>query len=90
MPKRHPFLWLFLVSAPVAGLVYWWQTDWWIVWPAPTKEPGNFKPGFFAPGWWQAGESAAVGVAVGAALAGAARLLCRVWPRGGKGKGEGR
>jgi hypothetical protein len=82
MSTRRPFQWLFLASALVAGLVYWWQADWWIVWRAPTHPPGrHYLPGFLAPWWWQLAVSVVVGLLAGAALAAAARLLWYAWPR---------
>ena len=58
----------FLAAASAVAVAYWWNADWWAyVHPGGGAKPW---PKFEMPLWWQAIESAVVGIAGGAAAAG--------------------
>jgi hypothetical protein len=77
MPRRHSYLWFFLLSALFAAVVYWRNADWWVyVGTGPERWAK-----FIMPWWWQIGESAVVGMLAAAPLVGFERLVVWVWSR---------
>ena len=69
---RRSYLWLFLVVALAAGLLFWWHADWWAY---VGTGPNRWRK-FIMPWWWQLGVSSIVGAAAGGLVVGAAYCLC--------------
>ena len=67
--------WVFAVAVLVSGLLYWWFADWW----AYVEFPEGPMPKFVMPWWWQAIESAMIGVLAGSLLTGAWWLAWWSW-----------